>query len=85
VKGPSPRQWDTLEVLAELTARHGYPPTHRELAVRLGIRPGNSNAVYQHLEALVRKGLVTRVIGTARTTLITPAGMVELARGRDAA
>ena len=85
MKGPAPRQLVTLEAIAELTARHGYAPTLREIAVRIGIRSSNTNAVSDHLDALTRKGLITRVVGTARTIRITEAGAAELARGRDAA
>lgn len=69
-----------LEAIAELTARAGYPPTVKEIAVRVGLR--QSSDVDQQIEALLRKGLISRVANRARTTVITRAGLAELASGQ---
>lgn len=50
----SPRQRVVYEFVVEFRAKHGYAPTHREIAHGVGI--GSTNGVAEHLQRIVRKG-----------------------------
>lgn len=52
----TPTQLNTLRLIRAHLARHGYPPSLRELARAAGVTP---NAVTKHLHALARAGLIT--------------------------
>lgn len=64
----TPRQRGILEHIAAYQAEHGYAPTTRELADRVGIK--GQNAMIDHLWALRRKGYVEWQDGKARTLRI---------------
>lgn len=64
---PTKKQLNVLRILDTLTRRHGAPPILAEIARTLGIRPPS---VLQHLDALERKGLITRERGRPRSTRI---------------
>ncbi|TWT33846.1 LexA repressor [Posidoniimonas corsicana] len=53
-----------LVALRRYITTHGYAPTLRELAARLGIR--SPNGVLCHLKALERKGYLRRASHQAR-------------------
>ena len=59
------RQAEVLQTITELSERHGYAPTVREIGDALGIR--SSQVTHQHLGALQRKGYITREPRRART------------------
>lgn len=46
-------------------ARHGFPPTHAEIAAGLGFR--SQNAATEHVRLLVKKGALAVVPGAARS------------------
>lgn len=71
---PSPRQFAVLRFIAEHVTEHGYPPTLVEICDALGIVSRSTNAAAQHIDALVRKGLVKRTPMTSRGLAITAAG-----------
>ncbi len=52
------RQKQVLMAIAEHIEELGYPPTVREIGLRLGLR--SSCTVQRHVEALVRKGFLRR-------------------------
>ena len=54
----TPRQKEVLDLISESRDRRGYPPTLREIGVRLGIR--STNGVNDHLVALTKKGYLQR-------------------------
>lgn len=66
---------DTLQALAELTDKNGFPPSRREMAAKLGI---TINAVKYRLESLMNDGLVVMDPDGRRTAkrsdVITKAG-----------
>lgn len=66
------RQLQVLRLLATAERDHEPCPTIRELAVALGVRA--TNAVTDHLNALERRGLLTRSDGKSRSIRITEAG-----------
>ncbi len=55
----SPRQAELLEFLRGYHDHHGVVPSYREVGNALGI--GSTNAVSDHIKALVKKGYVERV------------------------
>ncbi|EHW9859830.1 LexA family transcriptional regulator [Salmonella enterica] len=58
------RQQQALDLLIAFRQEHGYPPTVLELSEMLGCR--SHNAAAEHLRALERKGVITRVRGVSR-------------------
>lgn len=66
-RGPLPvtaRQRDALRAIVTYIDAHQRPPTIRELAVALGVT--SPNAVNALLDALERKGVLTRTLGSSR-------------------
>jgi repressor LexA len=67
------RQQDVLAFIRKFTARHGVPPTVREIGDALGVTP---RAAFDHLRALERKGALQRRATAGRTsrslTLVNP-------------
>lgn len=55
----SPRQREMLEFITSAVDQAGVVPSYREIGSALGI--GSTNAVSDHLKALIRKGYVERV------------------------
>jgi len=61
---PSPKQLQLLRQLTLFQHDHGYCPSMQELGDMLGI---SKVTVYQHVRALERKGLLTRLPNRARS------------------
>jgi repressor LexA len=53
-----------LDFVAAHLARHGFPPTHAEIAAGLGFR--SANAAREHVRLLAQKGLLAISPGTSR-------------------
>lgn len=62
------RQRDVVACIRQHLARHGFPPSVREVAESLDI---TGNAVYGHLAACERKGHLRRAPGIARGITLT--------------
>ncbi len=60
----SPRQAETLRLIADYVEKHGYPPSLREIALDLGVR--STEAVRAKLRALQRYGKIKVEPGKAR-------------------
>ena len=58
------RQRDVLNFMRAFTARHGAPPTVREIGEQFRVTP---RAAFDHLRALERKGMLQRRPGPGRT------------------
>lgn len=65
------RQREILAYLESFSAEHGYAPTMREIADHFGWTAPHS--AVDHVEALERKGYVTRQAGQARTIVLVKA------------
>lgn len=65
MRGLTARQRQILEVIANFTAQRGFPPTVREVGQLVGI--SSSSTAEQHIQALARKGYVTRAPRTPRS------------------
>lgn len=63
------RQQQVYDFLDEYIAANGYPPTLQEIAQHLHVS-GNLG-VLRHLQALERKGLITRSPGNSRSIALT--------------
>lgn len=59
------RQREVLDFIRAFTARHGVPPTVREIGERFRVTP---RAAFDHLRALERKGVLQRRPSTRRTS-----------------
>jgi repressor LexA len=66
------RQREVLSFIRTFTARHGVPPTVREIGARFKVTP---RAAFDHLRALERKGELQRRPSAGRTSrALMPAG-----------
>src|SRR6185295_1981636 len=59
------RQRDVLNFIRAFTARHGVPPTVREIGEKFRVTP---RAAFDHLRALERKGMLQRRHSAGRTS-----------------
>lgn len=59
------RQKTVLGYIDSHIKQHGFPPTIREIGLHLGIK--STNGVNDHLNALQKKGFLTRAEGKSRT------------------
>jgi repressor LexA len=59
------RQRDVLSFIRAFSARHGVPPTVREIAERFNVTP---RASFDHLRALERKGMLRRRATAGRSS-----------------
>src|SRR5213592_4916182 len=68
------RQREILSFIHSFTARHGLPPTVREIGGRFKVTP---RAAFDHLRALERKGALQRRPSAGRTSrALTPTAPV---------
>ena len=65
----TPRQLEVLTLIRDGRRRDGYSPTMQELADHLGV---SKVTVFEHVEALIEKGLLRRLPHRARSLEITP-------------
>lgn len=65
----TPRQMEVLTFIRDYRARVGYSPTLQEIADELGI---TKVTVFEHVGALVEKGLLRHLAHKARSLEITP-------------
>jgi repressor LexA len=61
----SQRQEDILNFIVKHNEENGYSPTHREIALAVGLL--SSSTVHGHVERLVKKGLLINQSGSPRT------------------
>src|ERR1700759_709712 len=64
----TPKQLQILKLIHQFQDEHGYSPTYAELARQLGV---STITVFEHLEALERKGAIRRRRHEARSVEIT--------------
>ena len=64
----TPRQLEILMIIRDYRKSEGYSPTLQEMADELGI---SKITVFEHVEALLEKGLLTRRSNKARSLALT--------------
>ncbi len=64
----TPRQLDILRLIRDFRSNRGYSPTMQELADQLGV---SKVTVFQHIGALVEKGLIRKSRHRARSLALT--------------
>lgn len=64
----TPKQLRILKLIRDWRVRHGYSPTMQELADEIGV---SKVTVFEHVEALIAKGALTREPNKARSLSIT--------------
>lgn len=69
----TPKQLKILQLIRDSRVTHGYSPTMQELADALGI---SKVTVFEHVEALIRKGALTREANKARSLSICDNALV---------
>jgi repressor LexA len=67
---PSSREQQVLQFVRAGVARHGYPPSIREIGDAVGLR--STSSVAYHLKALQKKGYLHRDPGRPRTVELLP-------------
>jgi repressor LexA len=68
------RQREVVRLVRRHVAKHGFPPTLRELASELDIAP---SAIAGHLAAAERKGVLRRASRTARGMTLTNGDIIH--------
>jgi len=63
----TPKQLKILQLIRDSRVRHGYSPTMQELADELGV---SKVTVFEHVEALIKKGALIREPNKARSLSI---------------
>lgn len=63
----TPKQLRILQLIRDCRVRHGYSPTMQELADEIGV---SKVTVFEHVEALIKKGALTRDPNKARSLSI---------------
>lgn len=66
----TPKQLEVLELIRKCQNDHGYSPTMQELAEQIGV---SKVTVFERIEALIRKGALTREANRARSLSIADA------------
>lgn len=52
----TPRQSDILKFIKRFQAKHGYPPTHKEIQIQFQFK--SQNAVTDHLKGIMARGWI---------------------------
>lgn len=65
----TPKQLTILKLIRDSRVRHGYSPTMQELADQLNV---SKVTVFEHVEALIKKGALLREANKARSLSISP-------------
>lgn len=68
----TPAQMRVMAFLRTFLAKHGHPPTRKEIADALGFK--SANGAHEHLKALARRGAITLSEGEARGIRINKRG-----------
>jgi repressor LexA len=66
---PTPKQLKILIVIRDFRVRNGYSPTMQELADQLSV---SKVTIFEHVEALEKKGLILRARNKARSLEVSP-------------
>ncbi len=66
---PTPKQLKLLQAIDDWRRREGYSPTMQELADQLGV---SKVTIFEHVQALERKGLLDRQKHKARSLNLSP-------------
>ncbi len=74
----TPKQLRILQLIRDCRVRHGYSPTMQELADQIGV---SKVTVFEHVEALIKKGALTRDPNKARSLSIAD-GIIVPDEGR---
>lgn len=82
MREPTPRQEQVLTIIASHLKTHGYPPSLREIADRLGVN--NVFGIQRHLDALEKKGLISRSGGSSRGIRLTGPALLRHGRNGEA-
>ncbi len=79
------RQAEVLTLIRDEVRKRGYPPTYREIGVRIGT--SSTNNVHGHLTALERKGFITRdrgrIVMTDKSLQLGDEWIPEVPAGED--
>ncbi len=65
----TPKQLRILSLIRDWRIRHGFSPTMQELADEIGV---SKVTVFEHVEALIKKGALVREANKARSLSIAP-------------
>jgi repressor LexA len=80
---PTARQARVLHFIAQSIRERGFPPTHREVCGAMGLL--STNGAADHINALVRRGLLTQAPMLSRGLVLTDRGRAFIEASSDAA
>ena len=75
----SPKQQQIYDYIVAFTARHGYPPSVREIGARVGLK--SPSTVHFHLKGLEAMGLISKAEGKTRAITVCGEGAEERPAG----
>lgn len=81
MKNPTLRQEQVVKIIATHLNKYGYPPSLREIAAGLGVK--NVFGIQRHMDALEKKGLISRDGGSSRGIRLTGAAALPPAGNGD--
>jgi len=73
----TPRKIEILTYIRDIQRTHGYSPTLQEIADELGV---SKITIFEHVEALIEKGMLTRLSNKARSLELTSSVQLPDAR-----
>jgi len=76
MRGLTDRQFQVLELLDVGIRENGFAPSYLEMLPQLGIV--SSQALFEHMRALERKGMILPVNGKKRAVTLTELGKITL-------
>lgn len=68
MKKLSPKQQQIYDYIIDFAARHGYPPSVREIGEHVGLK--SPSTVHFHLKGLEAAGLITKAEGKTRSITV---------------
>jgi repressor LexA len=83
MKGLTSRQVVVLRFIVEFREANGFSPSFREIAKALGIK--STKGVVDHLAFMAKKGVIDTTASTARSLVVTEAGLAALKKATEAA
>ena len=71
MKELSPKQQQIYDFIVAFQARHGYPPSVREIGEHVGLK--SPSTVHFHLKGMEEKGIITKAEGKTRAITVSGA------------
>ena len=80
MKRQTPKQQEILDYIIAFQAKHGYPPSVREIGAAVGLK--SPSTVHFHLKGLEAAGLITKAEGKTRAITVAQSEALGTGEGR---